>query len=146
MVPQVTYQCGDEIVSYQKGQSTSLLSGWKRLRDGEPGEEPDTRWMQYRVWGQPAAWCDQVICTWISEYIQELYPQGCIQIVDCLGSQWSPAVVLKCWAANQVQIPIAPQRHQLPPGRRHTCPLPTEIPHPGPENETPGRVRFDRSR
>ena len=64
--------------------------------------------MQYRVWGQPAAWCDQVICTWISEYIQELYPQGCIQIVDCLGSQRGPEVVLKCWAANQAQIPIAP--------------------------------------
>ena len=64
--------------------------------------------MQYRVWGQPAAWCDQVICTWISEYLQELYPQGCIQIVDCLGSQWAPDVVLKCWAASQAQIPIAP--------------------------------------
>ena len=58
--------------------------------------------------GQPAALCDQMMCCWLSEYIQELYPQGCIQIVDCLGSQWAPAVVLKCWAASQAQIPIAP--------------------------------------
>ena len=105
---QVTYQLGDDVQSHEIGQSTNLLAGWRRLHDGARGEDPDTRWMQYRVWGQPAAWCDQIICTWISEYLQELYPQGCIQIVDCLGSQWSPEVVLKCWAANQAQIPIAP--------------------------------------
>ena len=140
MLLQVTYQCGDETESYQEGQSTSLLQGWRRLRDGAPGEEPDTRWMQYRVWGQPAAWCDQVICTWISEYLQELYPQGCIQIVDCLGSQWAPPVVLKCWAASQVQLPIAPNATSYLQVADTHIHAPPQGPHPCPEDQTPGRV------
>ena len=102
----MTYQLGDEEITFQKGKPVGpLLRGWKAVRDNQP----DQSWSQhFRIWGQPAAWADQVICSWVSDFLAEEYPQGCIQLVDCLGSQWSSEVLIKCWANQQAQIPIAP--------------------------------------
>ena len=59
------------------------------------------------IWGQPAAWADQVIQTWVSDYVQSLYPHV-LQIVDCMGAQWAPDVLSHVWANQQLQMPIAP--------------------------------------
>ena len=97
----------DETTTYYASASANnVLASWRRCRD-DPELGCQGCFQQVLVWGQPAAWCDQVICSWMSDYIKSLYPQ-CIQVVDCLGSQWEPAVLCRCWCNQQLQIPIAP--------------------------------------
>ena len=100
----MTYQLGDEEITLQAGKPAGkLLQGWRRLR-----EDPDQSWSQeLEIWGQPAAWADQVICAWVSDYLRSRFSQ-CIFIVDCLGSQWSEPVLLRTWSNQQLQVPIAP--------------------------------------
>ncbi|MCP4240021.1 MAG: hypothetical protein GY772_05625, partial [bacterium] len=100
----MNYQVGDETITHQAGKSAGqALRAWRKLRD-----QPDQGFTgELLIWGQPAAWTDQVICSWVSDYLQTLYPQ-CIQIVDCLGSQWAEPVMLRVWANQQLMVPIAP--------------------------------------
>ena len=60
-----------------------------------------------RVWGQPAAWRDNVVSTWHSELIQTQRPQ-CIHVVDCFASQWMPEVLCAAWKNHQLQVTIMP--------------------------------------
>ena len=81
-----------------------LLSAWVELRR----PHPQMWWFNNaRVWGQPAAWTDNVISTWHSELIQTQRPQ-CIHVVDCLASQWMPEVRFAAWKNHQIQVPIMP--------------------------------------
>ena len=105
----VTYQVGDETETFQQGQpSQGLLSTWRATRD-QADPEIQHMFQQIRVWGQPSGWTDEVITTWMSSYVKrELAPDGCLQIVDCLGSQWSEVTLSHTWANQQMQVPIAP--------------------------------------
>ena len=51
---------------------------------------------------------DEITCSYLPDYVQELVPDGVFQIVDCLGSQWSETTLARFWANPQMQIPIAP--------------------------------------
>ena len=101
---QVTYQVGEEEITLQAGTSAgNVLRGWRLLR-----QDPDQSWAsELEIWGQPAAWADQIICLWVSDYLQRHFSQ-CIYIVDCLGSQWCEEVLLRTWSNQQLQVPIAP--------------------------------------
>ena len=105
----VTYQVGDETVTFQQGQpSQGLLRTWRATR-GHADPEIQHIFQQIRVWGQPSGWTDEVFTTWMSSYVKrELAPDGCLQIVDCLGSQWSEPVLLQAWMKNMIWCPLAP--------------------------------------
>ena len=101
----VTYD--DQTEEFQAGTSAKgLLREWRRARD-DPKLGAQACFGEVLVWGQPAAWADQVICSWASDYVASLYPQA-IQLVDCLGAQWEPDVLLRQWLNQQLQIPVAP--------------------------------------
>ena len=98
------YVIDDEVQFYKGGTSAgNVLGNWRKARDENPGAFDSVR-----VWGQPAAWTDEIICSFLSDYVQELFPSGVIQILDCLGSQWSEMTLSKVWANQQLQVPIAP--------------------------------------
>ena len=94
---------GEEPLKHTKNQSAGkLLQYWRGVQQRRP-----ELFRHLRVWGQPAAWADQVIQTWVSEYIRELYPQA-IVLCDCLGAAWAPEVLAQTWINQQLQIPHAP--------------------------------------
>ena len=110
----VSYQVGDELVEFKVGQSAKgLLQNWRATRD-MASPEGQAMFQNIRVWGQPSGWTDEVITSWLSNYVKDqLAPDGCLQIVDCLGSQWSDVTLAHCWANQQAQIPIAPSATSL---------------------------------
>jgi hypothetical protein len=102
----VQYQIDDELIQYKKGEKVNqILAGWRKVRDDQPDQ---SMFQHLRIWGQPSGWTDEIITNWLSEYVKELAPNGCLQIVDCLGSQWSETTLARCWINQQFQIPIAP--------------------------------------
>jgi len=104
---QFTVQYGDEKVDYKAGASAQgALAGWRKARDDpELGAQAFTG--ELLIWGQPAAWADQCMCSWVSDYIASVYSQA-VLLVDCLGAQWEPETLCRCWLNQQAQIPIAP--------------------------------------
>ena len=41
----------------------------------------DPMWSKVKVWGQPAAWSDEIICCWLCQYVsQEVARQAVLQI------------------------------------------------------------------
>ena len=94
-----------ELVQRKAGTHTrGLLSAWVELRL----QFPDLGWFQNaRVWGQPAAWTDNVIASWHSDLVRSQRRQA-IHVVDCLGGQWTPEVLFTAWKNQQMQIPIMP--------------------------------------
>jgi len=59
------------------------------------------------VFGQPKAWVDSIMASWISDFIRGLYPQ-CLVFADCLCSRWSTISCVSHWANQQMLIPYAP--------------------------------------
>ena len=78
---------GDQEVAFKAGESAGqILGSWRAARDASLASK-GTWQDEVLIWSQPAAWCDQVICQWCSDYIQSWSPRTLL-IVDCLGSQW----------------------------------------------------------
>ena len=59
------------------------------------------------VWGQPKAWTDEIVASWIVEFISEQYGQ-CVCLTDCLAAQWTEPVLLRAWLNQVVWMPLAP--------------------------------------
>ena len=83
------------------------LGPWLEFRDAH--EHEWTRLSKYfRIWGQPSAWANETICVWQSDFVKERWVQA-ITLCDCLGSQWTPTVLLTAWLNNQMQMAISPE-------------------------------------
>ena len=76
-------------VTRKAGESAQgLLGWWVRFRTSHPDHD---FWKHYQVWGQPSAWQDQVITTWLIEDLAKTCQEqfGVSQAIhqwDCLGS------------------------------------------------------------
>ena len=99
-----SYEIDGEVQEFKAGTSChGVLNSWRKARDQNPSQLE-----RFRVWGQPAAWTDEIICMFLSDYVKEMFPDGVLQLVDCLGSQWSERTLARTWLNQQMQIPIAP--------------------------------------
>ena len=96
------------VSSYKKGESSGqLLRGWRTaLLQCSPDERARVL-DNITVWGQPRAWTDEKIASWMIEFIASEYGQ-CLAFGDCLASQWSEAVCLRAWLSGVVWAPYAP--------------------------------------
>ena len=96
------------VSSYKKGESSGqLLRGWRTaLLQCSPDERARVL-DNIPVWGQPRAWTDEKIASWMIEFIASEYGQ-CLAFGDCLASQWSEAVCLRAWLSGVVWAPDAP--------------------------------------
>ena len=70
-------------------------------------------WQHYQVWGQPSAWQDTVITTWLVEdtasHLKERHGTSqCLHRWDCLKAQWSEPVLYASWANQQITLPLMP--------------------------------------
>ena len=77
------------------------------------GEQTQERDQHYQVWGQPSAWQDTVITTWIVEdtasHLKERHGTSqCLHLWDCLKAQWSEPVLHASWANQQITLPVMP--------------------------------------
>ena len=57
-----------------------------------------------RIWGQPSAWVNALICVWLAELLETVYGQGLLWC-DALAARWSKASVLEHWARNLFMTP-----------------------------------------
>ena len=99
------YKCSDgsERVFKEGESAKNLLAGWRKARD-----EYEHEWeTEVLVWGQPRAWTDELISTWVIEHIKAQYGQSIVQ-VDCLAAQWSEACLLRAWCENILWCPLSP--------------------------------------
>jgi len=80
------------------------MKQWQQLRDSL---NTPRDFESLRVWGQPVAWADSVIHSWISDLIAEYVPQ-CISVADCFSGQWTDTVLQTNWSNSQMQIPVGP--------------------------------------
>ena len=63
------HKCSDgSIKSYTKGDKVgNIMAGWRAARDAE--EHP--AWLdEILVWGQPRAWTDELIASWVVDHIK----------------------------------------------------------------------------
>ena len=89
---------------YTKGEwANNMLAGWRAARDNFEREWDG----EVRVWGQPRAWTDELISTWVIEHIKLEWGQAICQ-VDCLASQWSKPCLVKAWDEGILWCPLAP--------------------------------------
>ena len=96
-----------EIKQFEKGTSAlGKLKHWRVARDRilelDPGHE-----FEFEVWGQPKAWTDEIVASWIVEFIAEQYGQ-CLCLTDCLAAQWTEPVLLRAWLNQVIWMPLAP--------------------------------------
>ena len=65
------------------------------------------------MWGQPSAWQDQVITTWLvqnmASHLREVHGiHQSVQLWDCMGAQWSLPVLHEQWDNQMIPLPIMP--------------------------------------
>ena len=82
----------------------SLMRAWRECRKNyahlfEKG---------VRVWQQPAAYMDEVICSWLSELLEEEFPSGCLHSVDMFSGEHTETVLGKNYVRKQVKHLIGP--------------------------------------
>ena len=94
-----------EKVIFEKGAPTNgLLESWAEVRD----TYADDSWQKhFEIMGQPRAWTDELISAWILDELKIEYGQALINL-DCLSSQWSPAVCFQAWSNQQMMVPLSP--------------------------------------
>ena len=101
-----SHMCSDGTLKHYKQDHNvgSLMCGWRAARD--QAERP--AWMdEFLVWGQPRAWTDELISSWLVDHIHSEWGQAIVQL-DCLGAQWSEPVLLQAWSKNLIWCPLAP--------------------------------------
>ena len=67
-----------------------------------------SRLLLREIWGQPRAWTDEKISCDLVAFIREQWGQA-IVFADCLGAQWTDAVLLRAWLENIIWAPYAPE-------------------------------------
>ena len=65
------------------------------------------------MWGQHSAWQDQVITTWLVQYmashLREVHGiHQSVQLWDCLAAQWALPVLHEQWDNQMTPLPIMP--------------------------------------
>ena len=60
------------------------------------------------IWGQPRAWTDELISTWVVEFIKREIGHALV-FADCLASQWTSGVLLRAWLEGIIWAPYAPE-------------------------------------
>ena len=102
--------CGQRLTRKKGGSAKGLLTWWVQFRARYPDHD---FWKYYRVWGQPSAWQDQVITTWLVQDLAASFQEKfgttqCIHQWDCLSAQWCEPVLHESWVQNQVVLPVMP--------------------------------------
>ena len=99
----------DETRHFQKGKSTEgLLRGWcAAIQQFEPHDKKGLV-ERLEVWGQPRAWTDELISTWVVEFIANEIGRPSLVYADCLSAQWTSSVLLRAWLENIIWCPYAP--------------------------------------
>ena len=92
---------------FKKGESAKgKLVGWRKAFEAKKADDPSYD-PPFEIWGQPKAWTDEIIASWIVEFIGKQYGQSLV-ISDCLSAQWSEPVLLQAWLSQVVWAPLAP--------------------------------------
>ena len=104
------YDSSGTLVTRTEGENTrGLLGWWVRFRQRSPDHE---FWRHFQVWGQPSAWQDQVITTWLveslSSHLQEQGVPQAVMLWDCMTAQWAEPVLHACWTHQMPLVPIMP--------------------------------------
>ena len=84
-----------------------MLRGWTSALDQMTPDERSMVLGELDIWGQPRAWTDELVATWMFEFIANEYGQA-LAFGDCLGSQWTEAACLRAWLSQVVLAPYAP--------------------------------------
>ena len=100
-------QTDGEIIQHKNGETANnSLLHWRLARDKilelDPGHQ-----FEFEVWGQPKAWTDEVIASWIVEFISAEWGQAMV-LSDCLAAQWTEPVLLRAWLHQVIWTPLAP--------------------------------------
>lgn len=93
---------------FQKGTkvSATLMKSWRALR----AQHPVLFTKGVRVWGQPSAYQDSVLCCWHSELIkEETGGNGAIHLVDMFSGEWTEDVLNKNYVRQQTKVGIGPK-------------------------------------
>ena len=105
---------------YTRTAMASLSSSRKERRLGQlmrawaeallQFEEPEREKVlgNIEIWGQPRAWTVEKISCDLVQFIREQWGQA-IVFADCLGAQWTEAVLLRAWLENIIWAPYAPE-------------------------------------
>ena len=105
------YDSFGTLITRKQGESArGLLGWWVKWRAKNRDHE---FFKYYRVWGQPSAWQDQVITTWLvqdlaSSFQEKFGTTQCVHQWDCLGAQWSEPVLHESWLHNHILQPVMP--------------------------------------
>ena len=107
----VTYETSQgETKKFVKGESVEqLLRGWRGAL--MKFEEPERNELLRRIeiWGQPRAWTDELIATWMVEFLANECGRPSLVYADCLSSQWTASVLMRAWLENMIWAPYAPE-------------------------------------
>ena len=82
----------------------SLLKSWRELRQNQPKLFD----CGVRVWGQPVAYMDEIICLWHSELIAKESKQALLS-QDLFQGEPTPTVLGAKYCLRQVQHCIGPK-------------------------------------
>ena len=78
-----------------------VLRGWTSALATMTDDERATVLGEIDIWGQPRAWTDELISTWMFDFIVEEYGQA-LAFGDCLGSQWTETACPRAWLKHIV--------------------------------------------
>ena len=80
----VEFESSEGPVKYTKGQSArGKLAAYVKARSTSVDAGYDKT---LRVWGQPNAWADALVCKWLAELFEEVYGQ-CLVFADALSAR-----------------------------------------------------------
>ena len=93
---EIKYKAPDDtLIHHKPGDSArGRLGPWVQFRAEYP-QHPF--WSQGTVWGQPRAWQDQIISSWLQERLSSLCQPQSIHMCDCLEAMWSEASLFQAY-------------------------------------------------
>ena len=104
-VRDVEFESSEGPIKYTKGESAhNKLGAFVKARSASVDAGYDKT---LRVWGQPNAWANALVCKWLAELFEEVYGQ-CLVFADALSARWGAPSVLEHWSRNLFLTPYAP--------------------------------------